>query len=92
MIKRLGRYRAFVDRSRWYFVLVQFLMIVIMFIESKGTELYWWHYILIIFGVLCLMVTAGYLDKKLGILKAEQQFYADENPFFQDLLKRIKDL
>lgn len=92
MIKRIARYKIYVDRSRWYFVLIQFLMIVIMFIESKGFELSLWHYPLIAIIVLFLLVVAGFLDRISGIIKAEQQFYADENPFFQDLLKRIKDL
>lgn len=92
MIKRLARWKVYVDRSRWYFVLIQFLMIVIMFIESKGFHLEWWHYPLIIIGVLSLLVVAGFLDRSSGIIKAEQQFYADENPFFQDMIKRIKEL
>lgn len=90
MIKRLARWKIYVDRSRWYFVLIQFLMIVVMFIESKGFILSWWHYPLIVIGVLLLLVVAGYLDRSLGIIKAEQQFYADENPFFQDMMRELK--
>lgn len=90
MIKRLARWKVYVDRSRWYFVLIQFLMIVIMFIESKGFHLSWWHYPLIVIGVLFLLVVAGFIDRSSGIIKAEQQFYADENPFFQELMRRIK--
>lgn len=90
MIKRLARWKVYVDRSRWYFVLIQFLMIVIMFIESKGFHLEWWHYPLIAVGVLFLLVVAGYLDRSSGIIKAEQQFYADENPFLQEMMKEVK--
>ena len=90
MIKRIARLKVYVDRSRWYFVLIQFLMIVIMFIESKGFELEVWHYPLIIIGVLFLLIVAGYLDRVLGMIKAEQQFYADENPFFQEMMKEVK--
>ena len=90
MIKRIARLKVYVDRSRWYFVLIQFLMIVIMFIESKGFELEAWHYPLIIIGVLFLLIVAGYLDRVLGMIKAEQQFYADENPFFQEMMRKLK--
>ena len=90
MIKRLARYKIYIDRSRWYFVLIQFFMIVIIFIESKGFELEIWHYPLIIIGILFLLLVAGYIDRVSGIIKAEQQFYADENPFFQDMIKEIK--
>lgn len=90
MIKRLARWKIYVDRSRWYFVLIQFLMIVVMFIESKGFVLSWWHYPLIVIGVLFLLVVAGFLDRSSGIIKAEQQFYADENPFFQDMMRELK--
>lgn len=92
MIKRLARWKIYVDRSRWYFVLIQFLMIVIMFIESKGFELNLWHYPIIIIGVLFLLVVAGFLDRLSGIIKAEQQFYADENPFFQDMISKINKI
>ena len=90
MIKRLARWKVYVDRSRWYFVLIQFLMIVVMFIESKGFVLSWWHYPIIVIGVLFLLVVAGFLDRSSGIIKAEQQFYADENPFFQDMMRELK--
>jgi hypothetical protein len=90
VIKRIARLKVYVDRSRWYFVLIQFLMIVIMFIESKGFELEFWHYPLIIIGVLFLLVVAGYLDRVSGMIKAEQQFYADENPFFQEMMRKLK--
>ena len=90
VIKRTARLKVYVDRSRWYFVLIQFLMIVIMFIESKGFELEFWHYPLIIIGVLFLLVAAGYLDRVSGMIKAEQQFYADENPFFQEMMRKLK--
>jgi hypothetical protein len=61
-----------------------------MFIESKGIQLLWWHYILIIFGTLGLLVVVGFLDKVSGLIKAEQQFYADENPFFQEMMRKLK--
>ena len=92
MIKRLARWKVYVDRSRWYFVLIQFLMIVIMFIESKGFHLEWWHYPLITISVLVALVVAGFIDRALGIIKSEQEFYAQENPFFQNLMKEIKNI
>jgi len=90
MIKRLARYKIYIDRSRWYFVLIQFFMIVIMFIESQGFVLEFYHYPLIVIGVLLLLLVAGYIDRASGIIKAEQQFYADENPFFQEMIREIK--
>ena len=90
MIERIARWKVYVDRSRWYFVLIQFLMIVIMFIESKGFELEFWHYPLIIIGVLFLLVVAGYLDRSSGIIEAEQEFYAKLNPFLQEMMRKLK--
>ena len=65
-------------------------MIVIMFIESQGFVLEFYHYPLIVIGVLLLLLVAGYIDRASGIIKAEQQFYADENPFLQEMIREIK--
>lgn len=90
-IKRAARYKIYVDRARWYIVLVQFFMIVLIFIDSKGIELVWWHYPIVIVAVMIMFLIAGYIDRRSGLIKEEQNFYSTENPVIQEILNRLKD-
>lgn len=90
MIARLARYRAYTDRSRWYVVLVQFILIVLTFLSVRKIELIWWQYFILIFVILFLLVLGGFIDRKLGMIKEEQRFYADENPVISQMAEDIK--
>lgn len=66
-------------------------MIVLIFIDTKGIELVWWHYPIVIVGVMVLFLVAGFIDRKSGLIREEQNFYSTENPVIQEILNRIKD-
>lgn len=66
-------------------------MIVLIFIDTKGIELTWWHYPIVIAGVMVLFIVAGYIDRISGLIKEEQRFYSTENPIIQEILNRLKD-
>lgn len=66
-------------------------MIVLIFIETNGIKLTWWLYPVIIIGVMALFVVAGYIDRRSGLIKEEQNFYSTENPVIQEILKRLRE-
>lgn len=66
-------------------------MIVLIFIDTKGIELVWWHYPIVIAGVMAMFIVAGYVDRRTGLIKEEQRFYSNENPIIQEILNRLKD-
>lgn len=92
MIKLIARWKNYSDRARWYIVLVQFLMIVVMFLKSIGLGLEWWHYPIITILTLILLVLLGFVDFVSGIFKAEQEHISNNNPVVMDLQKDIKEI
>ena len=91
MIKRIARYKIYVDRARWYMVFIQFIMIIIIFLQSNGIVLHWTLYPVIVFAVLLLMIIVGYIDTRLGLIREEQRFYSTENPVISEILKVLKN-
>jgi asparagine N-glycosylation enzyme membrane subunit Stt3 len=89
IIKRLARFKIYVDRARWYLVLIQFFIIVLIYTEQKGLELSWFHYPFIILGVMVVLVVVGFLDRLSGMIKEEQRFYSNENPIIKEILDKV---
>lgn len=56
----------------------------------KAWNLAWWHYPIVVAGVMFLFLVAGYADRKLGLIKEEQRFYSTENPVIQEILKEAR--
>ena len=92
MIKRLARFKVYIDRARWYYVLIQFFIIILIYFNTMGLELTWWHYPVILLVTIFGMIIAGYLDRRIGFLKEEQRFYSNENPVIQDIVRRLKEI
>ena len=92
IIKRLARFKIYVDRARWYLVLIQFFIIVLIYAEQKGLNLVWYHYPFVILIVMIILVIVGYLDRWSGMIKEEQRFYTNENPVIREILENLKEL
>ena len=92
MRKRLARFKIYTERARWYMIYVQMLLLIGIWLNTLGIDLVWWHYPIILIICACLFIVFGYLEVKIGLLKYEQEKYAQENPVLQDILKEIKEL
>ena len=92
MIKRLARFKIYIDRARWYYVLVQFFLILLIYFNSMDFNLDWWHYLIVILVAFSGMVIVGFIDRRIGLIKEEQRFYAIENPVLADIVRRLKTL
>ena len=92
IIKRLARFKIYIDRARWYYVLIQFFMIVLIYFNTMDFALSWWHYPMIFFAVIFSMIIAGFLDRRVGMIREEQRFYSTENPVIQDIVRRLKEI
>jgi hypothetical protein len=90
MLKRLVRYKIYIDRAKAYIGYMQFLMIAIIFAKQFGIKLGVIGSILLIIGftVICLII--GYVDTKLGIRGEEQRNYFEQNKLFMDIHNSIK--
>jgi len=92
VIKRLARFKIYIDRARWYYVLVQFFLILLIYFNSMGLNLDWWHYLIVISVAFSGMVVVGFIDRRIGLIKEEQRFYSIQNPVLVDIVKRLKSL
>jgi hypothetical protein len=52
----------------------------------------WWIYVLGLLIIVSFRYISGYLDDKKGLLKAEQGSYANENPVFKELFRRLDEI
>ena len=52
----------------------------------------WWHYLIVILVAISGMVIVGFIDRRIGLIKEEQRFYAIENPVLADIVRRLKTL
>jgi len=91
IIKRLARYKIYIDRSRWYYVLIQFFVIILIYFNTLDLQLDWWHYPIIFLVTISSMIVAGFIDRRIGMIREEQRFYSTENPVIQDILNRLKE-
>ena len=91
MIKRIARFKIYIDRARWYYVLIQFYMISVVFLNSLDLDISWYYYLIFIVIMTLGMIFVGWFDRYLGIIKEEQRFYSTENPVIQEILNRIKE-
>ena len=90
MISMIARFKIYVDRARWYIVLVQFFMILLIYIDTKSIELVWWHYPIIVSITILAFILMGFIDKRIGLIKEEQRFYSTQNPVLQEILKEVR--
>ena len=92
MKKRLARFKVYTERSRWYMVYFQMLLLFALFLSDKGISLIWWQYPLLLVVVACIFIVLGYFEVKLGMMKEEQLKISQENPMLLDILDQLKKL
>ena len=90
--KRIARYKVYTERSRWYMVYLQMLMLFALFLSDNGIRIDWWQYPILFVVVACAFITLGYFEVKLGMMKAEQLKISQENPMLLDILGQLKKL
>ena len=92
MKKRLARFKVYTERSRWYMVYFQMLLLFALFLSDKGISLIWWQYPLLLIVVACIFVVLGYFEVKSGMLRYEQEKYINENPGFDRIFKELQEI
>ena len=92
MVRRLARFKVYIDRARWYYVLSQFFMIIIIFLRTIGIRPQWWEYLAIVIATLFIMIFLGYADRRFGMIREEQRLYSTENPVMQDIIRRLNNI
>lgn len=90
VIKRLVRYKIYIDRARTYIGYAQFLMIAIIFAKQFGVKLGIIGSILLILAFIVICLVIGYIDTKIGIRGEEQRNYFEQNELFMDIHNEIK--
>ena len=93
MIKQLGRYQVYVDRSKQYVgTLTLFIQISLFISINVGLELLWWQYLAVFILAPFIFLIAGYFDVKMGILSQVQGFYTSKHPGFIDISKQLEQI
>ena len=86
----MARYLQYMDRSKRYISTIQFILILLMYLNMKADLTDWLFYALsglVIIGMLVI----GFIDKKIGIYEAEQDYIASHNPQVQKIIKMIEE-
>lgn len=96
-IKKLIRYKVYIDRARMYYSYIQFFMIGYLFAKSIGFgPIVDKHKILtIIIGtpvMILIFLIIGRIDLKLGLIEGENVRHNELNPFNQEILKEIREI
>ena len=97
IIKVIGRYKVYLDRTRAYIGYVQFVAILLVFVEAyKETPFGRWFYghsaitipaFIVLFIVLSLVV--GYVDKRV-VRSHEQDEMNQTNPWVREMNDRLE--
>ena len=98
-MKRLGRWKVYLDRSRMYIGYAQFFAIIFIFLKSyEDTSFGVWFFdhIILTFPVFAVLffsvsIVVGYLDKKY-IRPHEQKEITSTNPIHMEILDKVKKL
>ena len=90
MKKRIARFKVYTDRARWYVGYVQLLLMFAVWLKTYEVKLDWWHYPILLLGIIFGFILFGFLETKLGILQEEQNKYAEQNPVLMEILRELK--
>lgn len=99
MIKRLVRWKIYMDRARMYLSYINFLMIAFVFLDAIDRPS--WRtfldsnkvliYPAVMVAFIGFSLVLGYFDTKLGLRKEELRNNSIENPVLYEILKLLKD-
>lgn len=99
LIKRLAKWKVYLDRSRAYVGYINFVMILLLFLEGyKETAFGIWFYAhsaitlpvtMVIYFAIAIIV--GYLDKII-IRPYEQREITSTNPIHMEVLDKVNKL
>jgi hypothetical protein len=100
MIRRLVRYKVYIDRSRMYISYIQFLATIFIVVKllKNGWLKTWifdnWYlsFPLMFFAFIGGCLFLGYLESMLKIRDLEQENYSKANPEWERLMKKIDEL
>lgn len=92
MKERIGRFRIYIDRAKWYVATLQASMIAVVFLDSIGVELNTIETVILFLVTPVLYIVVGYVDVKLGFLKSEQRKYNQENEAMQEILRKVDEI
>ena len=90
MKKRIGRYLAYINRTRQYQGIIAFVVYTVLLLGNFDVHLKWYMYILLIPGIIFLSVLWGFIDTKLGIRKMEYYDIEKNQPIRMEMYEMVK--
>lgn len=99
--KRLIEYKIYLERARGWISLVQFTMVLVIFLKSielpEQIEYYLYNYKFIVFPLiivvaLLVFIYIGSLDTKKGLRREEMRNNTMENPVFNEMIKKVREI
>jgi len=89
LIKRIARYKIYLDRSRTYAAYIQLLLLIKLVLSDVGIDSTW----MVLGGLglcMCIFMFVGYLDTRLGIRSREMEDNGLKNPILMEILKNTQ--
>ena len=99
--RKLIQYKIYLERARGWISLVQFSMVLVIFLKSidlpEQVEYYLYGYKLVVFPIIMVVailvfVYIGSLDTKKGLRKEEMRNNTMENPVFNEMIKKVREI
>lgn len=88
---KIARFKKKFDRGGVYITYIQFIVVGWTFLKVIHLDKWYW-YLSSAFGVVLVRYLAGYLDERIGILKHEQDQYANQNPLLKKMAHDIETI
>ena len=98
--QKLIRWKVYLDRSKMYISYVQFFLIILLSIQSMGSnpisDFVTNHLVISIPVILALFVflslVVGYIDSKLGLREEEIRNHSQSNPILREIKESLATL
>ena len=86
--KTYGRIKVYFHRAMAYASIINFVMVVFIFIKSYGLDVQKYS-VLIVCATISFILFIGFLDDKLGLYKEEQRFHYSRVPQLRHIEKKL---
>ena len=87
MFNHFVRIKVYVQRSAIYYQMIQYLLIIVLFLRPYGLNL--WLEIIVILFVCFIAILIGRLDRRF-VLEPEQSYFNTKNKEVKDILETLK--
>ena len=94
VVNGVGKFKVFIQRAMGYVALINTGMILLLVLQRYELSFMSnkYFYVIVYLFTFVMLIIIGFIDDKIGMFRIESTLTADRNPYFQETLKRLKDI